>query len=168
MRRMLLFVASVGLGFGLVSLAVRAYPPIAVRAYFTGIDREAGGTHRIMHGPIPDASYRQIVKPSPDLLYSTFTYDLGEGPVRLRLPEHDGPWVAQVMDASGNSVGYLRRGDERAVIALDAHPIEGEDETVVRVSHERGAVLVRYLVERPAQVAELERKRRTIEVVRGR
>lgn len=168
MRRLLLLAASIGLGFGLVSLAVRAYPSLAVRAYLAGIDMEAGGTHRLVHAPLPDASFREIVKPSPDLLYSTFTFDLDEGPVRLRLPPHDGPWVAQVMDARGDSVAYLGDGDERAVIALVGQEVEPMGARVFRLSRARGAVLVRYLVERPEQLEELEAKRRTIRVTRGR
>jgi hypothetical protein len=168
MRRLLLFLASVGLGFGLVSLAVRAYPAVAVRAHLVAIEREAGGAHQMVHGPLPDASFRQIVKPSPDLLYSTFTFDLDEGPVRLSLPVHEGSWVAQVMDSSGNSVAYLRTGRERAVLALEGQEVEAEDRAIVRLERPRGAVLVRYLVERPEQIEHLEAKRRTIEVTHGR
>jgi hypothetical protein len=168
MRRLLLLLASVGLGFGLVSLAVRLYPAVAVRAHLAEIDRSAGGAHQLVHAPLPDASFRHIVKPSPDLLYSTFTFDLDEGPVQLSLPVHEGSWVAQVMDASGNSVAYLRAGQERAVLALTDHEIDDEESATVRLSSPRGAVLVRYLVERPEQIEELDEKRRTIGVKHGR
>lgn len=168
MRRLLLLLASVGLGFGLVSLAVRLYPAVSVRAHLAEIDRAAGGAHQLLHAPLPDASFRHIVKPSPDLLYSTFTFDLDEGPVRLSLPVHEGPWVAQVMDASGNSVAYLRAGRERAVLALRGHEIDDEEATTVHLSSPRGAVLVRYLVERPEQLEDLEEKRRAIRVEPGK
>jgi hypothetical protein len=166
MRRVLLFFASVGLGFGLVSLGVRAYPVLSVRAHLIGIDRMAGGTHEILHERLPDPSFRHIVKPSPDLLYSTFTYDLDEGPVHLHLPEHDGPWVAQVMDARGDSVGYVRAGEERVVLALEGQDVNAEGARTLRLSSPRGAVLVRYLVERREQIDELDATRRTIRVSR--
>jgi uncharacterized membrane protein len=166
MRRVLLFFASVGLGFGLVSLGVRAYPALSVRAHLIGIDRMAGGTHELFHAPLPDASFRHIVKPSPDLLYSTFTYDLDDGLVHLRLPQHDGPWVAQVMDDRGDTIGYVRAGDEHVVLALEGQGVHVDEARVLRLEAARGAVLVRYLVERPAQLDELDAKRRTIRVDR--
>jgi hypothetical protein len=166
MRRVLLFFASMGLGFGLVSLGVRAYPTLSVRAHLAGIERMAGGTHEIHHEPLPDASFRHIVKPSPDLLYSTFTYDLDDGPVRLRLPEHDGPWVAQVMNDRGDSVGYARAGDEHVILALEGRDEQADDARILRLEGARGAVLVRYLVERSEQLDELEAKRRTIRIDR--
>ncbi len=46
----------------------------------------AAGTNTITHGPRVDETARQVVRASPDLLYSICAFDLSDGPVRFTAP----------------------------------------------------------------------------------
>src|SRR5438105_7615311 len=52
------------------------------------------GTNTMHHGRAPTHRARQIVMPSPDLIYSSCVYDLSSGPLRIAgtLPPADHYW----------------------------------------------------------------------------
>lgn len=45
--------------------------------------KAGGGLNRIHHGEPVTAASREVVRPSPDLLYSLCPYDLSRGPLRI-------------------------------------------------------------------------------------
>ena len=52
---------------------------------------KVGPMDTIRHGKRPDETSRAVVRPSPDLLYSTCPYDLAEGPLRVTAPVPQAP-----------------------------------------------------------------------------
>lgn len=65
--------------------AVYFLPSLIVREAYSRIVSMAGA-NTIAHGPRVDETSRQVVRPSPDLLYSICAFDLSNGPVRFRAP----------------------------------------------------------------------------------
>ena len=103
------------------------------------------------HAPISTAERRVIVRPSPDLAYSTCLFDLSQGPVAVSVQPMDAPyWSLSVFDDETN-VRFVRNdretGDQPLEVVLAR---EGQDVTagreVVRVPSDRGLALLRILV----------------------
>jgi uncharacterized membrane protein len=103
------------------------------------------------HAPLSTAERRVIVRPSPDLAYSTCLFDLSDGPVTVSVEPINAPyWSLSVFDAETN-VAFVRNdrdangGPVRIVLALDGQAAP-EDIEVVRISSTRGLALLRILV----------------------
>lgn len=65
---------------------------------------EANGVNTIFHGKRADATSRQIVRPSPDLIYSMCVFDLSNGPVTLAAPiPTDTYWSLSAFDDNTNN-----------------------------------------------------------------
>lgn len=65
---------------------------------------EANGINTIFHGKRADASSRQIVRPSPDLIYSMCVFDVSEGPIKLVAPlPTDTYWSLSAFDDNTNN-----------------------------------------------------------------
>ncbi len=68
--------------------AVFAAPKVIMSKAVAVVARGAGGVNRFNHqGPVTPQR-RAIVRPSPDLAYLSCSYDLSNGPVRIRIA----PW----------------------------------------------------------------------------
>ncbi|MGF1457046.1 MAG: DUF1254 domain-containing protein [Alphaproteobacteria bacterium] len=52
------------------------------------------GANTMTHGPRVDETARQVVRPSPDLLYSICAFDLSDGPVRITAPVPEGTYTS--------------------------------------------------------------------------
>ena len=59
--------------------------PHAITAVFIARVAQQAGTNRVITPPLPTDKSRQVVKPSPDLLYATCIYDVSGGPVRVSI-----------------------------------------------------------------------------------
>jgi uncharacterized membrane protein len=130
----------------------------------------AGGMNAMAHGERATAKSRAVVRPSPDLLYSSCPFDLAQAPhgaLRVRasgMP--DTYWSVSVFDAETNNVYVL---DDRQAKG------EGERGTVdftlvragsfhgpgaVEVPTTRGLVLFRTLIDNETRLAEIDAGRR--------
>ena len=50
------------------------------------LERLASGPNRALHAPRADANARTVVRPSPDLLYTVYVFDVSERPLRITAP----------------------------------------------------------------------------------
>ena len=103
------------------------------------------------HAPISTAERRVIVRPSPDLAYSTCLFDLSQGPVAVTVQPIDAPyWSLSVFDDETN-VRFVRNdretGDQplEVVLAREGQDVP-EGREVVHVPSDRGLALLRILV----------------------
>lgn len=129
------------------------------------------GTPNTMHvGKRPDASARMIVRPSPDLLYSSCPYDLSKGPLRVtaRVP-HTTYWSISAFDSATNN--FFVRNDQQiagnsieVLLVRPGMPWPRLDDAVERVvlfaPSDRGLILIRVLIDNETHLAALDAFRR--------
>ncbi len=125
-----------------------------------------GDVNAIHHGKRVDAESRGVVRPSPDLLYSTCPFDLSDGPVHVTAPVPPATyWSVSVFDADTNNFYvrndrqirrsvdfYLARKGKAAGIPAGAR--------IVTSPTARGLVLFRTLIADEDRFAEIDAARR--------
>jgi uncharacterized membrane protein len=125
------------------------------------------GPPNVMHfGRRPDETSRGVVRPNPDLLYSTCPYDLAKGPLRVtaHVP-HSTYWSVSAFDAATNNF-FVRNdqqiaGDSIEIIVLRPGmalpPLDEAPERVILYAPtDKGLFLFRFLVNDEKQVAALD------------
>ena len=123
------------------------------------------GMNRMSHAPLATDRSRAIVRPSPDLAYSSCPFDLSNGPVRVQVPPIPAAyWSLSVFDAR-TDVALVRNNRETGGKGIDlvlARPgqITMPGAQVALVDGNRGIALVRVLVEDRAKFASLDAARR--------
>jgi hypothetical protein len=156
-------VVCLGVAWGYVS----RIPSIKVEAARAEMIAQAGGANRFLHQALPDADWRMVVRPSPDLLYSSLAYDLADGPVEFIFPPHDDYWSVQLIDLHTSSFAHTSGAagtTEPTRVVLAERAIPGEEQVVLAPTT-RGVILLRYLVRDPAaDVPALDVLRREVVV----
>jgi uncharacterized membrane protein len=156
--------------FGLV-LAVLAWQATLVAApkVIMGIAVKrlaaAGGLNHMLHAPLRGPGRATVVRPSPDLAYSSCPFDLSRGPLRIEIAPVPAPyWSLSVFDHR-TDVAFVRNnrdsdgGPIRVVLAREGQEVPAGVEAV-RLAGDRGVALLRILVEDRARFAPLDRARR--------
>jgi len=117
------------------------------------------------HASLSTAERRVIVRPSPDLAYSTCLFDLTDGPLEITVEPIGSPyWSLSVFDANTN-VAFVRNDRDangqpvRVALALEGQAVPGDIE-VVRVSSDRGLALLRILVPERGSFEAIDTDRR--------
>lgn len=124
-----------------------------------------GAWNTFTHAPQVHARAQFVVRPSPDLLYSTCPFDLDAGPLEVTAAPIPGRYSSiSVFDAQTN-VAFVRNDEDmagrpmRVVLALDGQAVAGGVQ-VVRLGAPRGVVLQRVLLADPAEAAVVDPLRR--------
>jgi uncharacterized membrane protein len=127
---------------------------------------EAGGINRMLHAPLAGPGRRTIVRPSPDLAYSSCPFDLSRSALFLRVMPNQAPyWSLSVFDRN-TDVAFVRNNRDSKggvidlVLAREGQAVPPGFETV-RLKGDRGIALLRILVPDRARFAELDRARRS-------
>lgn len=126
---------------------------------------DRGGLNTMSYGQLATAASQPIVRPSPDLAYSSCPFDLSDGPVRITfVPVADRYSSLSIFDARTDVV--FVRNDLQAsgkpvsvVIAREGQKVPDTVETI-RVRYDRGIALVRLLLANPGEIAQFEAIRR--------
>lgn len=113
------------------------------------------------HAPPVDARRQFVVRPSPDLLYSSCPFDLTAGPVEVTaVPVPDRYSSISVFD-SRTDVVFVRNDEQmagqpmRIILALRGQPVPAGAE-VVRLGTPKGIVLQRVLLANPAEAGTVD------------
>jgi uncharacterized membrane protein len=133
----------------------------------TGMSRLAG-INSIGHGQRPTSRSRAVVRPSPDLLYSTCVYDLDAAHGALRVHTKGMPqtyWSVSAFDMNTDNFFVLndRQAKIGAVDFLLIAPgtfVDGTKLPVVIAPTRRGIVLFRTLINDETKFAGIDRARR--------
>lgn len=146
-------------------LLVLAFPRALMALALSRVEERAGTNHAYA-APRPDHTFRAVVRPSPDLLYSVCVLDLaaagGAIDVEATLPATYGSIA--VYDAATDVVDVLRDRDfpdgqvRVRIESAGAHAPSGV--RVVRLGASRGVLLQRVLVPDEASAAAVDRIRR--------
>ena len=147
--------------------SVTAVPRVIMAITMSRIAKGAG-INTIFHTARPTSASRAVVRPSPDLLYSTCVYDLDAAGGALRVHAKGMPhtyWSVSVFDAATNNfhvVNDAKAGDDSVdflVIAPGAF-IDGTRLPVVVAPTARGLVLFRTLINDETHFAQIDAARR--------
>ncbi|MGB5076672.1 MAG: DUF1254 domain-containing protein [Sphingorhabdus sp.] len=165
MRRWLIPVL-LGLGIALASYQVTLLA--APYALMHAAMKKIGGRsaeNEFAFGQMATASNQPIVRPSPDLSYSTCIFDVSKGPVLVDVAAVPGHyWSVSIFDARTDAVAVRSdrdTGDKPAKLALmrpGQKPPGGYEPVLLR--HDRGIVLIRILLGNPEEFGAIDRIRR--------
>lgn len=144
-----------------------ATPFVLMKAAMKKIGQSAsnGRANVFAFGPMATADRQPIVRPSPDLLYSTCVFDLSQGPVLVRVEPVPGHyWSLSIFDAR-TDVAAVRSdrdtGGQPAMLALhrpgQAVPAGWAP---VALGYDKGIALIRILLADKSEFAAIDAIRR--------
>ncbi|MEW6577256.1 DUF1254 domain-containing protein [Sphingorhabdus buctiana] len=116
-------------------------------------------------GEMATADRQPIVRPSPDLVYSSCVFNLSQGPVLVDVAPVPGKyWSVSIFDAR-TDVAAVRSdrdtGGKPARLALVRKgQVAPKGYDVVQLDHDKGIALMRILLSDPAEYAEVDAIRR--------
>lgn len=155
--------AALVLGIATYCVTLARTPQALMSAAFSRLAKQ--GINRFAHLPLATDQSRAVVRPSPDLAYSTCPYDLGGGPVAVNVaPVPANYWSLSVFQANTDAA-FVRNnvqsggGPIAAIIALDGQATP-PGVPVVRVKGARGVALIRILVDDRARFPAIDAARR--------
>jgi uncharacterized membrane protein len=118
-------------------------------------------TNRFTHSPPVRAERQFVVRPSPDLLYSTCPFDLRGGPLEITAVPVPGRYSSISVFDARTDVAFVRNDEQmagqpmRVILALDGQGVPAGVETV-RMRYPTGIVLQRVLLADPAEAAAVD------------
>lgn len=155
--------------FGLLVAAAAAWSAISYLPYgLMGIAMDRlgqGGINYMSHANLATPERQPVVRPSPDLAYSSCPYDLADGPVAIDVAPVPGRYSSLSLFDAATDVIFVRNDVEaggkpyRIIVARDGQAVPAGVE-VVRTGHDRGIALIRLLLKDPAEIGGLDAVRR--------
>ena len=138
-------------GAALVHVGTLWLAPRAIMVVVESRLSRGGGPNRIVHAPLPDESWRTIVMPSPDLLYSACAFDVRNRPLAVSAEIPGGYFsISGFADNTDNFFVINDRtaggGHVRIVLSRDPGFRDPEGGVVVAAPTEKGVVIFRQLV----------------------
>ena len=124
-----------------------------------------GGVNRMSYGNLATPERQPVVRPSPDLAYSSCAYDLSSGPVAIDVTPVQGRYSSLSIFDAATDVIFVRNDVEaggkpyRVVVARAGQAVPA-GAAVVRTDHDRGIALIRLLLKEPQEIAGLDAARR--------
>jgi uncharacterized membrane protein len=157
------------IAFGLIVAAVTAYAAIWAIPYGlmnVAIERLGqGGVNAMSYGNLASPDRQPVVRPSPDLAYSSCPYNLSEGPVAIDVVPVPGRYTSLSVFDAATDVIFVRNDVEaggkpfRIIVARSGQAVPKGAE-VVRTNHDHGIALIRILLKDPAEIGAIDAARR--------
>jgi uncharacterized membrane protein len=156
----LALIAATGGYYGGLALSTYGLMEAAVR-------RIAGdtGLNAMRYGELPTPENQPVVRPSPDLAYSSCPYDLSKGPVLISIKPAPGRYSSLSVFDARTDVVFVRNDMDaggkpfQIALARRGQKVPAGVETV-RVDYDRGIALVRLLLKTPSDIKDLDGVRR--------
>ncbi|MBK6414893.1 DUF1254 domain-containing protein [Sphingopyxis sp.] len=157
------------LAFGLILAAATAW--VAIGAIPYGLMNVAmerlgqAGVNTMSYGNLANPNRQPVVRPSPDLAYSSCPYDLSVGPLAIDVTPVPGRYSSLSIFDAATDVIFVRNDVEavgkpfRIVLAREGQAVPAGAE-VVRANHDRGIALIRLLLKDPKEIGGLDAVRR--------
>lgn len=157
------------LAFGLIVASVTAYA--AIRAIPYGLMNVAierlwqGGVNTMSYGNLATPARQPVVRPSPDLAYSSCPYNISDGPIAIDVTPVPGRYSSLSIFDAATDVIFVRNDVEaggkpfRIIVARPGQAVPKGAE-IVRTNHDHGIALVRILLKDPAEIGALDPIRR--------
>ena len=155
-----------GLLCGILGYAVMMMQfPRVLMTFATQRISKAAGYNTMYAAPLATDKARAIVRPSPDLAYSSCPFDVSNGPVLVDVEPVPAPyWSLSVFDGR-TDVAFVRNNIDangqpiRIAIALAGQPVPNEMQAV-RVADSSGIALIRILVQDRTQFPAIDAARK--------
>ncbi|WP_428627201.1 DUF1254 domain-containing protein [Sphingopyxis sp.] len=154
---------------GLIVAAAAAYAAIAYIPYgLMGIAMDRlgqGGINTMSYGNLATPARQPVVRPSPDLAYSSCPYDLSAGPLAIDMTPVPGRYSSLSIFDAATDVIFVRNDVEakgrpfRIIVAREGQSVPAGAE-IVRTNHDRGIALIRLLLKNPSEIGGLDAVRR--------
>lgn len=139
-------------------------PQVLMRLAVGRVAAQAGAMNAFAHAPLVTDKARAIVRPSPDLLYSSCPFDLSSAPLLIDAMPVDAPyWSLSIFDAQTNAVFVANNRAGAApvkVAVVAAGQASPPGYRPVRVKGTSGVALIRILIDRSAPIAAIDAARR--------
>ena len=142
----------------------------------TAMARIGGGApaNQFRFGNLATADNQPIVRPSPDLVYSSCVFDVSDGPVLIDVPAApDSYWSISIFDARtdvAKVVSVRDNGDKPARLVLhhkDRKPKMVPGYETVALKYDKGIALIRTLLTNPSKYDAIDAIRRKSRCQRG-
>ena len=160
--------AALGLAIAAYQVVLRQVP-IRLMAAAEGrlLALPKSAPNRFFHGRAPTHQSRQIVMPSPDLVYSNCVYDLSAGPVRFSgaLPPADHYWSLSLYAHNTDNYFVLNdrqlpnRGFDVVLGRSDLRQMNGA--ITVESPTETGIALIRMIQRQPDDIGVIQTSQRS-------
>jgi uncharacterized membrane protein len=117
------------------------------------------------YGNLATPERQPVVRPSPDLAYSSCPYDLSDGPIAIDVAPVPGRYSSLSIFDAATDVIFVRNDVEaggkpfRIIVARAGQAVPRGAETV-RTNHDHGIALIRLLLKEPAEIGGLDAIRR--------
>lgn len=142
----------------------------------TAMERIGGGApaNQFGFGNLATADNQPIVRPSPDLVYSSCVFDVSDGPVLIDVPAvPDSYWSISIFDARtdvAKVVSVRDNGDKPARLVLhhkdrNLKMVPGYE--MVALKYDKGIALIRILLTEPSKYEAIDAIRRKSRCRRG-
>ncbi|MDO9369338.1 MAG: DUF1254 domain-containing protein [Sphingopyxis sp.] len=124
-----------------------------------------GGTNSMSYGNLATPERQPVVRPSPDLAYSSCPYNISEGPIEIDVAPVPGRYMSLSIFDAATDVIFVRNDVQaggkrfRIIVARDGQAVPKGTE-VVRTNHDHGIALIRLLLKDPAEIGGLDAVRR--------
>lgn len=139
-------------------------PHIVMLGYYVKMKHMGVEANRIYHAPLINASMREVVLPSPDLLYSYCLYDVSSAAVLVtaEIPENT-YWSVSFYDSATNNFFTLNdssvKREARILLVKDLSQAKNLNATIVVAKSEKGLILFRIFIPNESILPYLERVR---------
>jgi uncharacterized membrane protein len=134
-------------------LTVAAMPRVVMLlASHRILNKSGAGLNTLLHAPRVTVDSRDVVKPSPDLLYSLCVYDVSAKPLRITAPVPDTYWSISFYQTNTDNFYVLNDRQARTnpvkivVVGPDMPVPDIADAQVVVAPTTRGVFLLRSLI----------------------
>lgn len=162
-KHALVFAAAVGAGhLG----AIVAAPRVIMQVALTKMSQDGKLVNAFQFGPRTTEKSRGVVRPSPDLAYSSCVYELSKGPVLVSAaPSPNQGYVSlSVFDTRTDNIAVFDTAQYpqgiRFVLAMDGQAVP-QGEQMVRAKFAKGVVLDRRLAPTAELFAVVDQARRS-------
>ncbi len=123
-----------------------------------------GAINAMVHGKLSTPDNQPIVRPSPDLAYSSCPFDVSGGPVEVLVVPVAGRYSSLSIFDGRTDVVFVRndiqaQGKPYSVVIARAGQSVPVGREVVRVDQDRGIALIRLLLATPSELSALEPQR---------
>jgi uncharacterized membrane protein len=167
MRRWLFTIlATLALAVAFHVLTVMAFPR-AIMFAFAWKGKDLGRTPNVLyHQPRVTAASRTVVKPSPDLLYSSCAYDVSKAPLRISASVPDTYWSLSFFASNTDNFFVVNDQEVKAsqvdILLVGPGTAYGNpgNARVVTSPSSRGVALIRILIADENRIEELAKIQR--------
>jgi uncharacterized membrane protein len=141
-----------------VTLFPRVIMAVAIRRI---LNRSGSEISTLIHSPRVTVDSRQVVKPSPDLLYSICVYDVSEKPLRITAPVPDTYWSISFYQTNTDNFYVLNDRQAKSnpvdivLVGPDMALPHAENVQVVVAPTNKGVFLLRSLIEDEDKLGDL-------------